>query len=196
MSHLIDIHPTDAPKSKLGNPAVVGLAGFAVTTFVLQVHNLGGCGLGPVVALGMVYGGGAQLIAGFLEMMLGNNFGFCAFVGYGSFWISLCSMLLFKQYKVYPIGHNEIGWLLVSFTIFTLILFVGTFRRSKGEVFLFGSLLLGFILLVLEKFVGEQFLKPASWTLIITSLTAFYACGHAVLKDIFGYDILPMGINS
>lgn len=73
--------PTAQVKPKYGNPAVVGLAGFASTTLVLQLHNLELCGIAPVIALGMVYGGGAQLIAGFMEMALGNNFGFCAFAG-------------------------------------------------------------------------------------------------------------------
>ena len=63
---------------KLANPAVVGLGGFGLTTLLLQFHNLGFIGLGPVVAMGFVFGGLAQMIAGFLEQKLGNNFGFAA----------------------------------------------------------------------------------------------------------------------
>ena len=74
---------------KLGNPAVVGLAGFGLTTLLLQLHNLGLCGLGPVVAMGYIFGGLAQMVAGFLEQKTGNNFGFAAFTSYGAFWIGL-----------------------------------------------------------------------------------------------------------
>ena len=66
-----------------GNPAVVGLAGFGLTTMILQFHNVGWCGVGPIVALGLVFGGMAQMIAGFQEFKCGNNFGYSAFVSYG-----------------------------------------------------------------------------------------------------------------
>ena len=64
---------------KLGNPAVVGLAGFALSTLLLQFHNVGWVSMGPVVWLGLVFGGGAQFIAGLQEMKTGNNFGYGAF---------------------------------------------------------------------------------------------------------------------
>ena len=69
---------------KLGNPAVVGLAGFGLTTLLLQIHNICLLGIGPVLAMGFVFGGLAQMIAGFMEQRVGNNFGFSAFVAYGS----------------------------------------------------------------------------------------------------------------
>ena len=81
-----------------GNPAVVGLGGFGMTTLILQCHNLGWCGIGPVLWIGLVFGGTAQLVAGMLEFRTGNNFGFCAFSGYGAFWIALCFYVIF--------GHN------------------------------------------------------------------------------------------
>jgi hypothetical protein len=64
---------------KIGNPAVVGLAGFGLTTLLLQIHNIGLMGIGPVLAMGLVFGGLAQFIAGFMEQKVGNNFGFSAF---------------------------------------------------------------------------------------------------------------------
>ena len=74
---------------KLGNPAVVGLGGFGFTTLILQFHNVGWMGLGPVVWLAVVFGGLAQMVAGLQEMKTGNNFGYCAFTAYGCFWIAL-----------------------------------------------------------------------------------------------------------
>jgi succinate-acetate transporter protein len=63
---------------KIGNPAVVGLGGFGMTTLILQFHNLGWVAISPVLWLGLCFGGTAQLIAGLLEFRTGNNFGFCA----------------------------------------------------------------------------------------------------------------------
>jgi len=62
-------------EKKMGNPAVVGLAGFGLTTLLLQFHNIGLIGLGPVISMGFIFGGLAQLIAGFMEQKMGNNFG-------------------------------------------------------------------------------------------------------------------------
>ncbi|MEJ2226138.1 MAG: acetate uptake transporter [Syntrophobacterales bacterium] len=84
-----------ATEIKIGNPAVVGLAGFGMTTLLLQFHNLGWVAISPIIWLGFIFGGFAQLIAGFLEFRTGNNFGFCAFSGYGAFWISLAFLVIF-----------------------------------------------------------------------------------------------------
>ena len=62
-------------ETNMGNPAVVGLAGFATTTLLLQFHNLGLCGTGVVFCCALAFGGGAQLMAGLQEFKAGNNFG-------------------------------------------------------------------------------------------------------------------------
>ena len=80
---------------KTGNPAVVGLGGFGMTTLLLQFHNLGWVAISPIIWLGFIFGGAAQLVAGLLEFRTGNNFGFCAFSGYGAFWISLAFLVVF-----------------------------------------------------------------------------------------------------
>ncbi|MDA4120275.1 MAG: acetate uptake transporter, partial [Thaumarchaeota archaeon] len=78
----------------LANPGPLGLCGFALTTFVLNVHNAGLIAIGAALPLGLFYGGLAQLIAGFLEFRTGNTFGMTAFASYGAFWIALASMVL------------------------------------------------------------------------------------------------------
>ena len=83
-----------ATEVRIGNPAVVGLAGFAMSTFLLQVVNLGWMAVGPVVWVMFFFGGMAELIAGFLEFKTGNNFGFCIFTGFGTFWICLGFMVM------------------------------------------------------------------------------------------------------
>jgi hypothetical protein len=85
----------------------------------------------PVLWIGLCFGGSAQLIAGLMEFKTGNNFGFCAFTGYGAFWISLCLMVIFgkspdlvKSYPTLAFSANDLGFFLVAWTIFTAILFI------------------------------------------------------------------------
>ena len=100
-----------AEQQQMGNPAVVGLAGFGLTTMVLQFHNVGWCGLGPVLALALAFGGAAQLIAGFQEFKCGNNFGYSAFVSYGAFWIAVGIIFLLNNLhylKRFKINHLRV----------------------------------------------------------------------------------------
>ena len=103
-------------EQKIGNPAVVGLAGFGLTTMVLQFHNVGWMGIGPVIWLGLIFGGLAQMIAGLQEMKTGNNFGYCAFTAYGCFWIALALLLIGNHYNLYVSNKTDIGWFLIAWT--------------------------------------------------------------------------------
>ena len=135
----------------LGNPAVVGLGGFGMTTLMLQFHNLGLIGIAPVIWLGLVFGGAAQLVAGFQEQKTGNNFGYAAFAGYGAFWISLCAYLLGSTSgnKMLALNDNDLGFFLFGWTLFTAGLFIASFKISKAMFLTFLTLLIGFALLVL-----------------------------------------------
>ena len=180
-------------QSKLGNPAVVGLAGFGLTTLMLQFHNVGWCGIGPIWALAVVYGGFAQLVAGFQELKTGNNFGYCAFTGYGAFWISLAIILLSNRYKVFESTPTDIGWFLVAFTLFTAVLWVGSLRISKALALTFTLLLLGFILLDLAHFGYPAMAKVAGFELMACAFSAWYIMASIISKDLAGRDLLPVG---
>ena len=97
----------------LGNPAVVGLAGFGGTTLLLQFHNFGLCGTGPVFWSAFFFGGLMQLIAGMLEFRTGNNFGFAAFSTYGAFWLALGGILLSSYYGFFDVGTFDVGFFLL-----------------------------------------------------------------------------------
>ena len=97
--------------AKFANPAPLGLGGFALTTFVLNVHNAGLIDIGAALPLGLFYGGLAQLVAGFLEFRTGNTFGMTAFGSYGAFWIALASMAVMQMNKWIPADASK-GWLL------------------------------------------------------------------------------------
>lgn len=176
-----------------GNPAVVGLAGFGLTTLVLQFHNVGWAGNGPMIWLGLVFGGIAQLIAGFQEKSTGNNFGYCAFVSYGSFWISLVLMQLANSFKVFPITTSDVGWFLVAWTLFTVILWVGSLRISKAMAFTFTTLLVGFVLLDLGHFGYPALNVVAGYELMACALGAWYMMAAAILNPLYGRELLPVG---
>ena len=176
---------------KLGNPAVVGLAGFGMTTFVLQLHNLGLCGLAPVIWLGLCFGGSAQLIAGLMEFKKNNNFGFCAFTGYGAFWISLCLMLIFgknpelvKAYPVLQFNEADLGYYLVAWTIFTFILFIASMKHHTALALIFLTLLLGFIGLDLKELTGNAVAgRYAAYDLLVCAGLAIYLMAVSVYAE-------------
>lgn len=180
-------------KPPMGNPAVVGLAGFGLTTLILQLHNLGLCGLGPVIACGLIFGGGAQLMAGLQEFKAGNNFGYSAFTSYGAFWIALCIILLFNKFDIYKSSSTDIGYFLIVWTLYTVILWVGSMRIHGAMASTFTLLLAGFILLDLAHFGYPAMTKVAAYVLILCALNAWYMMAHVIFLGIFGRDVLPVG---
>ena len=183
--------PSSAPKH--GNPAVVGLAGFGLTTLVLQFHNVGWAGNGPVVWLGLVFGGLVQLIAGFQEMKTGNNFGYCAFTGYGAFWISLSLLLLGNHFGLFTASATDIGWYLVAWTLFTAILWVGALRIHGAMATTFTLLLVGFVLLDIGHFGYPVFDVIAGYELMACALAAWYMMARIIFNDVYGSEVLPAG---
>ncbi len=182
---------TSSPK--LANPAVVGLAGFGLTTLILQLHNLGLVGLGPVVWLGLVFGGLAQFIAGLQEQKTGNGFGYCAFTSYGAFWIALCALLLGNRYGVFAASTTDVGWFLVVWTLFTAILWVGSWRVHGAMAVTFTLLLAGFVLLDLGHFGFPVLNTVAAYVLIACALSAWYMMARLLLNELAGREILPAG---
>lgn len=184
---------------KPGNPAVVGLAGFGLTTLLLQIHNLGLCSLGPVLAMGLMFGGLCQMIAGFQEQKLGNNFGYSAFVSYGAFWIGLGIILILNMLSasfgmdIFKSTGTDVGWFLVVWTGYTTILWVGSMRVHKAMFVTFSLLLAGFILLDIGHFGPAVFNTVAAYVLIACALGAWYMMAGIILNELYGTVILPMG---
>lgn len=180
-------------QTPMGNPAVVGLAGFGLTTLILQLHNLGLCGLGPVIACGIIFGGFAQLMAGLQEFKAGNNFGYSAFCSYGAFWIALSIILLFNKYDIYKSSGTDIGYFLIVWTLYTIILWVGAMRIHGAMASTFTLLVAGFILLDLAHFGYPAMTKVAAYVLILCALNAWYMMAHVIFLQVFGRDVLPVG---
>ena len=178
---------------ELGNPGVVGLAGFGITTMLLQFVNVGWCSIGPVICLAFIYGGLAQFIAGFLEFKCGNNFGFSAFVAYGSFWIGLGVLLMLNHFGIYKSSETDVGWYLVVWTIYTFIMWIPAMRVHSAMATIFTTLLIGFILLDLEKFGFPSLGKVAGYELMVCAAAALYLMAHVVYAQVFGRSVLPVG---
>lgn len=180
-------------EKKLGNPAVVGLAAFGLTTLALQFHNVGWMGLGPVIWLALVFGGTAQLIAGLQEMQTGNNFGYSAFTAYGAFWIALGLMFIGNHFELFVASTTDVGWFLVAWMLYTAIMWVGAMRINSALAITFTLLLIGFILLVIGHF-GFPFMNVvAGYELMACALGAWYVMAHIIFADVFGKDVLPVG---
>lgn len=186
-------HTMSHSPTKQGNPGVVGLAGFGITTFVLQFHNVGWCGIGPVLALAIIFGGLAQLIAGFQEFKCGNNFGYCAFVGYGAFWMTFATILLCNHFGIYQSSHTDVGWFLVGFTLFTFLLWIPAMRIHAAMATTFTLLLIGFILLVVAHFWAPSLTVVAGYELMLCASSALYMMASSIYNDVFERTVLPLG---
>lgn len=183
----------EAKTQKLGNPAVIGLAGFALTTLLLQIHNLGYMGVGPVLWLGFIYGGLVQLIAGLQEQKTGNNFGYSAFTSYGAFWISLALILMGNHFEVFKASTTDVGFFLGAWGLYTFMMCLGAIRIHTAMALTFISLFLGFMLLTIAHFGYPYMTKVAAIDLIFCAGCAWYMMMSIILKDVYNKDVLPMG---
>ena len=173
----------------LGNPAPLGLSGFALTTFVLSAGNAGfivaqGNGV-MVLGLALFYGGLAQLLAGMWEFRTGNTFGATAFSSYGAFWISLGFSLLpiFGGKSIAGLaGGTAVGVYLLGWTIFTGYMFLGTLRLTGALVAVFGFLFLAFLFLTIGALgTSTGMTQIGGWLGIITALLAWYTAAAQVM---------------
>ncbi len=186
-----------------GNPAVVGLAGFGVTTLLLQFHNLGWCGTGVIFCCALMFGGAAQLLAGLQEFKAGNNFGYSAFSAYGAFWLALGFIFLIMDLQAAPntfIGHHlkitgtDLGYFLLAYTVYTAIMFIGSFAVHTAMMLTFLTLLLGFIGLDLVFLADmKSVLTLTALDLVVCALLALYMMAHVIFLQVFGRNVLPVG---
>ena len=145
----LSVAPPQLPK--IANPAPLGLAGFGLTTVLLSCINAGlipADGATAVVPLAFAFGGLAQLIAGVLEYGNGNTFGMVAFTSYGCFWWWYAFMVwTIGAGWIKPPAPVAIGTALLLWGVFTLYMWVATFRANKGVFTVFLLLWITFFLL-------------------------------------------------
>ena len=176
------------------NPGPLGLLGFGMTTVLLNLHNADIIPLSVViVAMGFALGGFAQIVAGVLEFKGGNTFGGTAFTAYGCFWWSLIFIWL-APLGTAPADKLSMGFYLLLWFIFTLMMYIGTLKHNRVTQVVFLSLTALFLLLALGDFThNEGITRIAGWVGIFCGLSAVYSAVGQVVNNEFGKKIIPLG---
>lgn len=188
--------PVAAVAASFGDPAGLGLAGFALTTFVLSVVNAGwlsGGSVGAVLGLALFYGGVAQLFAGMWEFANRNTFGAVAFSSYGAFWLSFWYLETFVKMPAAD-AEKGVGIYLLAWGIFTLYMTVAAFRTNRVVFLVFVFLTLTYFALAIGALSGASGISTLGGYLgIITALLAWYGSFATVTNFTFKRVVLPVG---
>jgi uncharacterized protein len=185
-------------ENKLANPAPLGLMGFGMTTVLLNIHNAGFFPVSAMVlAMGLFYGGIAQIIAGIMEFKKGNTFGTTAFTSYGAFWLTLVAIWVIPGTNAPNGGKTPeafMGCYLFIWGLFTFFMWIGTFKKNRALQFVFLSLTVLFVLLALRDWTGSAAIGTvAGFEGIICGLSAIYLAMAEVLNEAKGRTVLPIG---
>jgi succinate-acetate transporter protein len=179
------------------NPAPLGLFGFGMTTVLLNLHNAGIYEMNSMIlAMGLFYGGIAQLIAGIMESRKNNTFGMTAFISYGSFWLTLAALIVLPKLGWIP-ATSEKGMIayLILWGVFTALLFFGTLKISRALQFVFATLTILFFLLAAGDATGNAALKEfTGYEGIICGASAIYTGSAVLLNELYGKSVLPLGL--
>jgi succinate-acetate transporter protein len=183
--------------NELANPAPLGLMGFGMTTVLLNLHNAGLYTLGSMIlAMGIFYGGLAQVIAGIMEYKKGNTFGTVAFTSYGLFWLSLVFLLILPGTSFWSEGTEPFafGSYFVMWGIFTFLMFFGTLKLNRALQVVFLTLTILFALLAIGDFTGNSVITMiAGYEGILCGASAMYASIAEILNNLYGKTVLPIG---
>jgi succinate-acetate transporter protein len=188
------------------DPAPLGLAAFALTTFMLSGHNATFIPDLIWVGLALFYGGMCQLLAGMWEFRNRNVFGATAFSTYGGFWMSL-GIFVVLAVTVHSFGDelkganlpNAIAWFLLAFAIFNTYMLLWSSEVSVAVFLVFLTLEATEILLVIGNFdaahgnANSGWIHVGGWVGIVTALVAWYTSAAGVINGMTGRIVLPVG---
>jgi len=190
--------------TKLANPAPLGLLGFGITTVLLNLVNAGAFPLDTMIlAMGIAYGGLAQVIVGIMEYRKGNTFGTVAFTSYGLFWWSLVMLLVLPKISFFsglaaPSASSMAAYFLM-WGIFTFAMFFGTLKANRALQFVFMSLAILFFMLTIRELINNPVLSGTVTFNTITGiegiicgLSAVYLAIAEVLNEAHHKTILPI----
>ena len=184
-------------KDMTANPAPLGLLGFGMTTVLLNLHNAGFYELNSMVlAMGICYGGAAQIVAGIMEWRKGNTFATTAFISYGLFWLSLVALIVLAKLGWGAASDEKaMAAYLAMWGLFTAVMFIGTLRLNRALQVVFGSLTILFFLLAIGDFTGASagFKHATGYEGIFCGFSAIYAGLAQVLSEVFGRTVLSLG---
>jgi hypothetical protein len=188
-----------APSLPIADPGPLGLAGFAMTTFMLSVFNTNmiSTSLGAsVLGLALFYGGAVQLLAGMWEFRKGNTFGALAFSSFGAFWMSYWYLAhTIAPTLAGPDAHKAIGLFLLAWAIFTAYMTIASLRTTGAIAAVFVTLTVTFVLLCIGAFAtgsaATNWTKAGGWAGLVTALFAWYASFAGVTNSTFKRTVLP-----
>jgi succinate-acetate transporter protein len=199
-------HASADPTSSIADPGPLGLAAFALTTFLLSLFN---AGLAPealepaVLPLALFYGGIAQFVAGVWEFRKANTFGATAFCSYGAFWVAFAAYVQFIEPEMMASGVTEAqittatGLFLIGWAVFTLYMLIASLRTTGALIGVFATLFLTFALLAIGDLTGVDALATAGgFTGLLSALIAWYASAAVVTNATWGRTVLPVGPRS
>lgn len=166
-----------------------------MTTFALSIANTNvwGAGANAALALALVYGGLAQLLAGMWEFVRKNTFGALAFSSYGAFWIAYYVLVKFVAPGVKPSDLPiTVGVFLLGWTIFTFYMTIPSFRVSGAVAVVFVLLTVTFVLLTVGAFQSAtSWTKAGGWFGVATAAAAWYASFAGVTNETFKRTVIP-----
>lgn len=178
----------------IADPAPLGLAAFALTTFLLSVRNAGWTDGGAAwLGFAFAYGGLAQLLAGMMEFRKGNVFGATAFSTYGAFWIGLGLYALLVEGGS-PNVPNDLAWILTAFAIFNTYMLLWSSRVSVAVFAVFLALEVTEIVLAVGFFMdADNVAKAGGMVGVVTALVAWYTSAAGVANGMAARRVLPVG---
>ncbi|MGC7411458.1 acetate uptake transporter [Pandoraea pneumonica] len=179
---------------ELGNPAAVGLAGFAMTTWLSSMINAGWFSIESnslVFAMALAYGGGGQVLAGMVEFFRGNTFGGTASLSFGCFWISYVIFFRFFDSSAPP---AFVGWYFCLWGIFALYMWIATLRSPRALQTVFLLLWITLFFAASGEWIGARILVMVSgYVGLCTAAAALYYSAAIVINDAHERVILPIG---
>jgi hypothetical protein len=180
---------------KLANPAPLGLLGFGLTTVLLNLANAGAFPLDTMIlAMGIAYGGIAQIIVGAMEYRKGNTFGTVAFLSYGLFWWSFVLLLVLPKFTGFAApSAASLSAYFIMWAIFTFAMFFGTLKANRALQLVFSSLTVLFVLLAIAQFAkNTTFTQITGVEGVICGLSAVYLGVAEVLNESHQKTVLPI----
>jgi uncharacterized protein len=192
------VQATTAPTTGIADPAPLGLAGFATTTFLLSAANanwMGAASGAAFLGYAFAYGGFIQLLAGMWEFRNRNVFGATAFSTYGGFWLGLGLWVLLVAPKdtALQAGHDK-AWILLAFAIVNTYLLILSTQLTTAVFLVFLTLELTEILLFIGGFANSTGLvKAGGYVGVLTAVVAWYTSAAGISNGIGGKLRFPVG---
>jgi len=186
------------PEKPLFDAGPIALGAFASSTLILSSVNVNFVDkttFQAVIASAWVMGGLVQLLVGIYSLTVGRLFASVAFMSYGGFWLSFAVFETFYLSKVPPAEHGHATALfLAPWLIFTIILWIASFKTSMAFVIGVGLLVLTIAALILgQANTNENWIKIGGWLGLVLALEIFYIAGAELINQMFGRHILPLG---